>query len=135
MAILVVATVSCGKATQRLAGKGVRAPTIQQRQQGSHSSLPRVPIGGERLGQTAGTRGRRAPLPESSKRFVKEGGRERRGASAGWAKEEGVGGEGQDRVSSDQRIGSPLAEIARNLGVGKSAIAMAIRKKETAREK
>jgi putative transposase len=34
-----------------------------------------------------------------------------------------------------REMGLPLAEIARNLGVGTSAIAMAIRKKETAREK
>jgi len=61
-------------------------------------------------------------------RDVSRSRRKRRGASAGWAKEEGVGGKGQYRLSTE--MGLSLAEIARKLGVATSGIAMAVRREE-----
>ena len=84
----------------------------------------------ERLARQMGNRGRKKSIEELVRKMCKEVG----------VKEEELKGGGQRRKVAEVRgkiayflsreMGIPMAEIGRNLGVGTSAIAMAIRKKE-----
>jgi len=84
----------------------------------------------ERLARQMGNRGRKKSVEELVRKMCKETG----------VKEEELKGGGQRRKVAEVRgkiayflsreMGIPMAEIGRKLGVGTSAIAMAIRKKE-----
>ena len=84
----------------------------------------------ERLTRQLGNRSRRESVEEVIRSMCKEA----------RVKEEDLKGGGQSRKVAEVRgkivyslsreMGIPMAEIARNLGVGTSAIAIAIRKKE-----
>lgn len=84
----------------------------------------------ERLARQMGNRGRKKSIEELVRKMCREAG----------VKEEELKGGGQRRKVAEVRgkiayllsreMGIPMAEIGRNLGVGTSAIAMAIRKKE-----